>query len=103
MRKALLASAVFVAMAAASPVFALSDSPYLAPGAVDAILLLPPPPASPDIQARDLADVLRAQETRNPALVQRALNDKVDIIGFASVLGPKVTDDYLPHATAFRR
>ena len=86
-----------------SPVFALSSEPYLKPGQVDSLLLIPPPPANADIQARDLADVLRAQAARTPALVQRSLDDKVDMFGFANVLGPKFKAENIPLATAFIR
>lgn len=102
MRKTLLVPALFLVLGAA-PALALSSEPYLTPGQVDAIALLPPPPADPAAQNRELAEVLRTQETRTPALVQRSLDDKVNILGFASVLGPKFTEGNIPVAAAFIR
>ena len=102
MRKFVLVPALLLALNI-SPALSLSNEPYLKPGQVDALLLIPPPPARADIQARDLADVLHAQETRTPALVQRSLDDKVDMFGFANVLGPKFKAENIPIATAFIR
>src|SRR5258708_23229200 len=88
----------------ATPALSLSNEPYLASGQVDAILLLPPPPpANSDLQKRDLGDVLTAQKQRTPALVKRSLDDKVDLFGFANVMGPKFTPENIPNATAFIR
>jgi acid phosphatase (class A) len=89
---------------ALSPAFALSNQPYIAPGTIDPIGLLPPPPA-PDSEEQkdDLAAVLAAQKARTPELVKRALDDKVNIFGFASVLGPKFTAANVPVAAAFLR
>src|SRR6266480_3616667 len=90
-------------MLSATPALALSNEPYLAPGQVDAILLLPPPPANSEVQKRELNDVLTAQKQRTPALVKRSLEDKVDLFGFANVMGPKFTPDNIPNAAAFIR
>lgn len=102
MRKTLLVPALFLIFGA-TPALALSAEPYLAPGQVDAIALLPPPPADPALQAHDLAEVLKYQEARTPALVKRSIDDKVDLYGFASVLGPKFTAANIPNASAFIR
>src|SRR3979411_398575 len=91
-------------MLSATPALALSNEPYLAPGQVDAILLLPPPPpANSELQKRELNDVLTAQRLRTPALVKRSLDDKVDLFGFANVMGPKFTPENIPVAAAFIR
>ena len=82
----------------------LSNEPYLSPGQVDAILLLPPPPpATSGVQKRELSDVLAAQKQRTPALVKRSPDDKVDLFGFANVMGPKFTPDSIPGTAAFIR
>ena len=84
-------------MMSATPALALSNEPYLAPGQVDAILLLPPPPpANSELQKRELNDVLTAQSVRTPALIKRSLDDKVDLFGFANVMGPKFTRKTFP-------
>jgi acid phosphatase (class A) len=102
MRKCLLGAALL--MLSATPALSLSSEPYLAPGQVDAILLLPPPPpATSEIQKHELNDVLTAQKQRTPALVKRSLDDKVDLFGFANVLGPKFTPENIPGAAAFIR
>jgi acid phosphatase (class A) len=90
-------------IADAAPARALSDAPYAPSGTIDAVSLLPPPPA-PDSKAQqeDLADVLAAQNSRTPKLIERALGD-VDIFGFATVLGPNFTAEKAPIATAFIR
>lgn len=91
-------------MLSATPALALSNEPYLSPGQVDAILLLPPPPpGNSDLQKRELSDVLTAQKQRTPALVKRSLDDKVDLFGFANVMGPKFTPENIPGAAAFIR
>jgi acid phosphatase (class A) len=87
-----------------TPALSLSPEPYLAPSQVDAIALLPPPPpANSDLQRKDLSDVLAAQQARTPALVQRSLDDKVDIFAFRTVLGPKFTAESVPNTAAFLR
>ncbi len=102
MRKYLFVAALLAL--GATPALSLSNEPYLAPGQVDAILLLPPPPpANSDLQKRELGDVLTAQKQRTPALVKRSLDDKVDLFGFANVMGPKFTPENIPNATAFIR
>ena len=91
-------------MLSAAPALALSNEPYLAPAQVDAIVLLPPPPpANSELQKRELNDVLAAQRLRTPALVKRSLDDKVDLFGFANVLGPKFTPENIPNTAAFIR
>src|SRR5438874_1226603 len=91
-------------MLSATPALALSNESYLAPAQVDAILLLPPPPsANSELQKRELSDVLTAQKLRTPALVKRSLDDKVDLFGFANVMGPKFTPENIPNAAAFIR
>jgi acid phosphatase (class A) len=102
MRKYLFGAALLVL--SATPALSLSNEPYLSAGQVDAILLLPPPPpANSDLQRRDLGDVLTAQKQRTPALVKRSLDDKVDLFGFANVMGPKFTPENIPSAAAFIR
>ena len=102
MRKYLLGAALL--MLSATPAFSLSNEPYLSSGQVDAILLLPPPPpVTSEIQKRELGDVLTAQKQRTPALVKRSLDDKVDLFGFANVMGPKFTPENIPVAAAFIR
>ncbi|HEY4266312.1 MAG TPA: phosphatase PAP2 family protein [Micropepsaceae bacterium] len=100
--RTLVAQAILLFALSLAPACALSSEPYLKPGQVDALVLIAPPPAG-EIQARDLADVLRAQAARTPALVQRSLDDKVDIFGFGNVLGPKFKAENIPVATAFIR
>jgi acid phosphatase (class A) len=102
MRRYLFTSALLFGLSI-SPLWALSNEPYLAPGQVDAIMLLPPPPANSEVQKRELNEVLAAQKARTPALVKRALDDKVDLFGFATVLGPKFTAENIPIAAAFIR
>ena len=102
MRKYLLGAALL--LLSATPALSLSSEPYLSPGQVDAILLLPPPPpATSELQKRELNDVLTAQKQRTPALVKRSLDDKVDLFGFANVMGPKFTPESIPVAAAFIR
>jgi len=102
MRKYLFVAALLTL--GATPALSLSNEPYLASGQVDAILLLPPPPpANSDLQKRELSDVLTAQKQRTPALVKRSLDDKVDLFGFANVMGPKFTPENIPNAAAFIR
>src|SRR2546423_10011479 len=91
-------------MLSTTPALALSNEPYLAPGQVDTILLLPPPPAAnSELQKRELNDVLTAQKQRTPALIKRSLEDKVDLFGFANVMGPRFTPENIPNAAAFIR
>ena len=102
MRKYLLGAALL--MLSATPALSLSNEPYLSPGQVDAILLLPPPPpGTSEIQKHELNDVLTAQKQRTPALVKRSLDDKVDLFGFANVMGSKFTPENIPNAAAFIR
>jgi acid phosphatase (class A) len=102
MRKYLLGAALL--MLSATPAFSLSNEPYLSPGQVDAILLLPPPPqGTSEIQKHELNDVLTAQKQRTPALVKRSLDDKVDLFGFANVMGSKFKPENIPNAAAFIR
>ena len=103
MRKYFLVPALLLALNA-SPALSLSNEPYLKPGQIDPILLLPPPPPpNSALQQRELSDVLKAQAERTPALVKRALDDKVDMFGFATVLGPKFTAENIPNTAAFIR
>ena len=102
MRGYLLGAALL--MLSATPALSLSNDTYLSPGQVDAILLLPPPPpATSELQKRELNDVLAAQKQRTPALIKRSLDDKVDLFGFANVMGPKFTPENIPSAAAFIR
>jgi len=76
---------------------------YLAPGQVDLLKLLPPPPApGSEIVNQDMRAVLDAQRHRDTAVAARAKADaEISIFRFADVLGPQFTGDKLPKLTAF--
>jgi acid phosphatase (class A) len=80
-----------------APAFA-DDAPYLAPGQIDVLSLLPPAPAANSAQAkRDLDAVLRVQRARGPADVRAASADaEPSLSRFAPVLGLNFTADKLP-------
>jgi acid phosphatase (class A) len=104
MRKLFLLPALLLVLEA-TPALALSDSPYLAPGAFDAVNLLPPPPEpnSPE-QKRDVERVLQTQRASTPERMQLAQADaSVDLIRFADVLGPNFVPDKMPGVAAFFR
>ncbi len=95
--------AIALIVLGASPVFALSDRPYLAPTQIDALgLIAPPPSADSELQKRDLAAVLAAQVARTPAVIKRAQADR-DFTGFATVLGDNFTPAKVPIAAEFIR
>ena len=80
MRKHALATGFLLALAA-TPVFALSNEPYLTPGQTDAILLVPPPPPiNSELQARDLNDVLAGSDALQG---ERRLADRPAVDGHA--------------------
>ncbi len=100
MRLGWLAGALAAASIAA-PAHALADKPYLAPGQFDPLVLLSPPPTSPEQLGQDLKGVLAAQAARTPALLKRASEDTTDLSAFATVLGPKFTEKNVPATAAF--
>src|SRR6266699_2202656 len=60
----------------ATPALSLSDSPYLAPGAFDAVNLLPPPPEPNSTeQKRDVERGLQTQQTSTAAGIRRRCPD----------------------------
>ena len=76
---------------------------YLAPGQVELLQLLPPPP-EPDTaaQKRDIKAMLEAQRHRTPAEAKRVQADgEVTVFRFVDVLGPNFTKDKLPKLAAF--
>src|SRR5262245_56807223 len=86
----------------AAPVAAQSNAPYLVPGQIESILLVPPPPApGSDRQRIDLDAVLAAQRTRTEALAKRAQETRPNLAAFAPVLGSGVTAEKLPKTAAF--
>jgi acid phosphatase (class A) len=90
-------------LAAATPALALSSSPYLVPGKLDILHLVPPPPApnSPE-QRRDERANLNLQNARSDAEAERAYEDaQVSIFRFSDVLGPNFTKDKIPGVVAF--
>jgi acid phosphatase (class A) len=102
MRRHALLSLAFLVLAA-GPALALSAAPYLKPGDVDLMHLLPPPPAlnSAD-ERRDLDYLLTVQRARTPAALMRAESDgAVTIYRFADGLGSDFTQDKLPAFDAF--
>lgn len=104
MRKLFLLPALLLCLGA-TPALSLSDSPYLAPGAFDAVNLLPPPPEpnSPQ-QKRDVEGVLQAQRASTPERMRLAQADaRVDLTRFGDVLGPNFAPDKMPTFVAFFR
>jgi acid phosphatase (class A) len=79
---------------------------YLSTDSVDVVALLPPPP-SPDSaeQKRDLDEVMRLQQTRTPADIERAKStSKFVVFSFADLLAPnnpKFSADSCPKTAAF--
>jgi acid phosphatase (class A) len=104
MRKLFLLPALLLCLGA-TPALSLSDSPYLARGAFDAVNLLPPPPEpNSPAQKRDVEQVLEAQRASTAERMRLAQADaKVDLTRFADVLGPNFTPDKLPVVAAFFR
>src|SRR6266567_2231256 len=104
MRKLFLLPALLLCLGA-TPALSLSDSPYLAPGAFDAVNLLPPPPEPNSTeQKRDVERVLQTQKTSTPERMRLAQADaRVDLSRFADVLGPNFMPDKMPVVAAFFR
>ena len=104
MRKLFLLPALLLVLEA-TPALSLSDSPYLARGAFDAVNLLPPPPEPNSAeQKRDVEAVLQAQRTSTPERMRLAQADaRVDLSRFADVLGPNFVPDKMPVVVAFFR
>jgi acid phosphatase (class A) len=104
MRKFFLVPALLLCLGGA-PALALSDAPYLIPGAFDSVHLLPPPPARDSLlQKQDIENVLEAQRAASPERVKLAEDDaKVDINRFAFVLAPNFSFDGMPDVVAFFR
>jgi acid phosphatase (class A) len=104
MRKLFLLPALLLCLGA-TPALSLSDSPYLAPGAFDAVNLLPPPPEPNSVaQKQDVERVLQIQRTSTAERTRLAQADaKVDLSRFADVLGPNFATDKMPIVAAFFR
>jgi acid phosphatase (class A) len=106
MRKLLSASLVVLALAVSAQMTAAqapmlmgpAPTTYVTSAQVDAMKLLPPPPAlQSEEQKRDLDELLAIQKTRTPAQEQRALADATSgTFGFADVLGAKFTAAAVP-------
>src|SRR5256885_2383334 len=94
MRKLFLLPALLLCLGA-TPALSLSDSPYVARGAFDAVNLLPPPPESNSAeQKRDVERVLQIQKTSTPERMQLAQDDaKIDLSRFAQILGPNLVPE----------
>jgi acid phosphatase (class A) len=98
---------VVVAFLGAIPVFAENAAApatdYLAPGQIDLLPLLPPPPApNSTAQKRDMQTMLDAQRHRTAAQTAQVEADaQITVFRFADVLGPNFTKDKLPKLTAF--
>jgi acid phosphatase (class A) len=104
MRKLFFLPALLLCLGA-TPAFSLSDAPYLARGAFDAVNLLRPPPEpnSPE-QKRDVERVLQIQKASTPDRMSLAEADaRVDLIRFADVLGSNFVPDKVPTLVAFFR
>ena len=80
---------------------AAADDPFLSPGQVDLMRLLPPPPASgsPEMQA-ELAEVLALQASRTPERVAQAVRDQAESVFdmFAVTMGEAFAPERLPLA-----
>jgi acid phosphatase (class A) len=88
----------------ASPVFALSDKPYMTDKDVDFATLIPPPPAeSSPAGKRDVQFILDNQKKMTPELmtdIQRDFAQDVFVVG-APVLGAKFTKANFPQTASF--
>ena len=76
---------------------------YLAPGQIDLLRLLPPPPAAESAQAAaEMAEVVALEAARTPARAAQALADMAEgpLDMFGAVLGPALTPERLPLLTA---
>jgi acid phosphatase (class A) len=75
-----------------------AQSAYVTSAQIDAMKLVPPPPAlQSDEQKQDVDKLLSIQKSRTPAQEQRALADATSgTFGFADVLGPKFTAAAVP-------
>ena len=103
MRKSTL-FAVALACAAATPVLALSDKPYITASDVDFPALLPPPPAeNSPLGKLDLEAILALQKNMTPDRMAAIQADTVqDVYQIAGpVLGPKFTKQNFPLAGLF--
>jgi acid phosphatase (class A) len=78
---------------------------FLAPGAVDPQVVLPPPPAAGSLAARgDLETVLQVQASRTPAEVAWAkFIENDNVFNHATVLGAWFAKDKLPYTAEFFR
>ncbi len=94
-----IAFAVFVL---SSPVTAFEAS-IVTREQVDAVALLPPPPAAGSLaQQKDMQAVIQAQEDRTPEQSAIAIADnEISIFRFADVLGPHFTATELPLTSKF--
>jgi acid phosphatase (class A) len=98
---------VIVALLGALPALAENaaqpQASYLAPGEIDFLKLLPPPPASDSAAGkRDIQAMLDAQRHRTPAEIKRVEADgEVSVFRFADVMGSDFTKDKLPRLAAF--
>jgi acid phosphatase (class A) len=74
-------------------------TPYLAPDSVDAMALLPPPPAEGSDEARAELDlVVRLGDARTPREIAQAKSEKtLTVFAFAGSIGPWFTPEKLPH------
>ena len=104
MRKLFFLPALLLCLGA-TPALSLSNALYLAPGAFDAVNLLPPPPEPNSAeQKRDVERVLQAQRTSTPARMKLAQDDAdVSLNRFADVLRPNFALDKVPTVVAFFR
>lgn len=103
MRLPALLAAVLLALAGGGPVLAQPQpaavAPLLAPGRIDPLRLLPPPPAEASAEQKaELAELHRIQDARTPARFAQAKwdSDHEDASAFAAVLGPKFDLAALP-------
>jgi acid phosphatase (class A) len=101
-RVALLARGLLVALCLLSGSFAVSARetgarPYITGEDLDLTLLLPPPPpADSDRTKGEIAEILKWQVTRTPAMEERAKADAAEEIWvFADVLGPALDREAL--------
>lgn len=76
---------------------------YLARDAIDLTSLLPPPPVvGSEVDQRELAAVLAAQESRTSERAELAVADQaINLAQFAKALGTEVTSERLPITSRF--
>jgi acid phosphatase (class A) len=96
---------ILSALTCSSAALARDKKPFITGNEINLAMLLPPPPANNSMQTReDLAEVLRLQVTRTPAMVARAQADEArNVWCFADVMGPQFTKGRLPVLAAFFR